>query len=523
MCCAGGWHAHVHPARTQGRRSAPRSCRHVARRVAPSPQTTTLGEPLPQEPSQSETFAAFLVFPVVGWFGFPWLVEAFRATRAEQWFWALVIGKRAFLCLMATSAVSYAGKRAAATSCQPLGERFQALNEDILDQRAPQTPAPSSAGVPAAPTAPSSTPEGGSGPSPGPTEPGRNASDSDSSASSSKTKGLYKELDNVKGRTQALALPFLLAGSLVVSYAVLMITTHNAGPLSLPKTFSVTISKQQVEALVLLSNVCVVLLFSATEFRAIARGVWKAVHRSKTTSGVDVSSSAVPPQSWLAAANLVALACSAAAFCLPLSESWPVQNVLNISVAVTVARAIAQSELRTIALLLVGVAFYDFVGVFATAVLIGSASGVGAMGAVAIGKLGSGAAAVGKAAGAGLGAVGAGAAAAATPAPVLPAWRPGLLEVVLAGRVSDALGLADVVFPAVLVAWAARRDAARGTGAYLVPCICGYVLGCVACEFSPVIGQAALVFIVPAMLAAVSVAAWTRNELGDVWRSDAAP
>eukprot|EP00596_Hydrurales_sp_CCMP1899_P001733 CAMPEP_0119054392 /NCGR_PEP_ID=MMETSP1177-20130426/75032_1 /TAXON_ID=2985 /ORGANISM="Ochromonas sp, Strain CCMP1899" /LENGTH=97 /DNA_ID=CAMNT_0007034605 /DNA_START=1250 /DNA_END=1540 /DNA_ORIENTATION=- len=34
-----------------------------------------------------------------------------------------------------------------------------------------------------------------------------------------------------------------------------------------------------------------------------------------------------------------------------------------------------------------------------------------------------------------------------------PSWRPGLFQVVVGGKVSDVLGLADVVFPAMLAGW----------------------------------------------------------------------
>merc|ERR1712008_473823 len=118
---------------------------------------------------------------------------------------------------------------------------------------------------------------------------------------------------------------------------------------------------------------------------------------------------------------------------------------------VTFSRAVAQSEFSTIALLLIGVAFYDLIGVFGTAVLLGSqvAIGTSAMKTVALGKIGAASSV----------STGAMAAATVTSSTVvaadgaakavsfLPTWRPGLIEVVLAGRVSDGLGLADIIFP----------------------------------------------------------------------------
>merc|ERR1712129_209833 len=107
----------------------------------------------------------------------------------------------------------------------------------------------------------------------------------------------------------------------------------------------------------------------------------------------------------------------------------------------------------------------------------------------------------------------------------LPTWRPGLIEVVLAGRVSDGLGLADIIFPSVLMAWAVKRDADNKSQKseaiqYVFACACGYVLGCVTCELFPVLGQAALLCIVPSMLLSVVFTAWQRDEVGSLWGSE---
>ena len=110
------------------------------------------------------------------------------------------------------------------------------------------------------------------------------------------------------------------------------------------------------------------------------------------------------------------------------------------------------------------------------------------------------------------------------------AWAPGLLVVELGGRVSDALGVGDVVFPAMLAGWARRRDVALadGGGGYLASALLGYAGGCVALELVGGTGGPALIELVPTNAAwGVLGRAAARGELfqhfapwcsGDRWR-----
>ena len=106
-------------------------------------------------------------------------------------------------------------------------------------------------------------------------------------------------------------------------------------------------------------------------------------------------------------------------------------------------------------------------------------------------------------------------------------WRPGLLEISVGGRVSDLLGLGDIVFPAMLTGWALRYDTAvtRGitsaseatrTGGSIslyTASLTGYGLGCVLCEvFQTGQGQPALLYLVPSMLLTMKVVALFRGD-----------
>lgn len=61
------------------------------------------------------------------------------------------------------------------------------------------------------------------------------------------------------------------------------------------------------------------------------------------------------------------------------------------------------------------------------------------------------------------------------------AWQPGLLAVVVDGKTTDALGLGDAVFPAILSGWAMRKDFQQGGGGIWGPRWLGtvWVVSCV--------------------------------------------
>eukprot|EP01031_Cornospumella_fuschlensis_P030102 gene30102-36357_t len=239
---------------------------------------------------------------------------------------------------------------------------------------------------------------------------------------------------------------------------------------------------------------------------------------------------------WLgpgAAALLVLLA-----YALPPSNDlWPIHNVLNTCIAVTFARAVAVfARLPQLALTLVALAVYDLAAVRGTQMLTDSGQSI--MEAVARARLSLDATSTARSALLPDPAAVPSVAASQESVTVLQAvsdyfmrgsnavlaWRPGLFEVHLSHAVSDALGLADVIFPALLALWARQYDQNRPSGvsrkgSAFASSLVGFAVGCLACELSQTgAGQPALVYIVPAMLGSLMLYGVRNKELRDMWR-----
>ena len=110
-------------------------------------------------------------------------------------------------------------------------------------------------------------------------------------------------------------------------------------------------------------------------------------------------------------------------------------------------------------------------------------------------------------------------------------------------KITEALGLGDVVFPACLVAWGFFADAigtpikgaveeevgeetTKRQISYTTATIAGYVIGSAATEIVGSFsllgsgrGLPALIFLIPSMLIAVTAVAVSRGELNEVWVS----
>ena len=101
-------------------------------------------------------------------------------------------------------------------------------------------------------------------------------------------------------------------------------------------------------------------------------------------------------------------------------------------------------------------------------------------------------------------------------------WQPGLFEIVVGNKVSDVLGLADIVFPSTLAGWAYRFDNANKDKAndisVFASSLAGYVFGCLLLEiFQTGQGQPALIYLVPSMLSSVFLAGLFNKKLQKMW------
>ena len=207
-------------------------------------------------------------------------------------------------------------------------------------------------------------------------------------------------------------------------------------------------------------------------------------------------------------AVVASAAVTAGAYVLPPAAAWPLRNLVNSCIAVTVARGLQLPTLPLVAAALSGLVAYDTLSVYGTGALVAPAAAAEAAAAGASEASQSVMEAVARAKLSGSG-----------------PWQPGLLSVVVGGKTTDALGLGDAVFPAMLSGWALRRDllarGARSEGGevYFKAAMGGYCIGCFLCEVTNSGGgQPALLVLVPAMLATVLTTATVRGELLDIWR-----
>jgi hypothetical protein len=404
---------------------------------------------------------------------FPWLLGQITdftvaASDRQQSILELLLLKRVYLYSTALVCLDWCAKRSVELAETPLGERFLKINKELLGE-----------GI----------------------------------AGSEEQRQVFESLNKVSGQQQALAIPLLVAAALLASFA-LVTATSSLSSSSSASSAAFIAPAQAIAALSLISNGAVALLFSKTEI-GHALG-------EKSTASASASAST------LAAAVLVGLSLVGGNG----GATWPVQNLVNAFIAVTVCRACALPKFGQVVLALLGLVLYDVVAVAGTVQFTDSGQSI--MEAVARAKISASAVSASASASASAPAsLAANSVSAAVGSAGWSMWRPGLFEIVVGGRVSDALGLADVVFPALLAGWALRfdaassspsnapsplqdgREAATATAATtagaattmsLYPAsLAGFALGCVACELlqTGTGGQPALLFLVPSMLFAV--------------------
>ena len=300
-------------------------------------------------------------------------------------------------------------------------------------------------------------------------------------------RAVTKQLDETPQAAQAAGLPLLFGALLASSYAFNVLLNQAPPPdqAQLPTAEMGALFRGIFEKFQPLSTASVCLFAVNAEVQATVRALTGG---RESTDDDD----ATPIASYAAAA--AALACVSTAYLLGPSVSWPAQNVVNSCVAISVARVLQLPSLPAILAAIGGLALYDGFGTIFAVAAAEPVTGSSVMESVALSKLGS--------AGAGV-------------------WQPGLLTVVLHGRVTDGLGLGDVLAPAMLAGWCRRFDlqqsatAVAGGGAdeenttaenggFLSAALGGYAVGCVLLEVAPPeLTRAALLFLVPSTAAAV--------------------
>lgn len=328
------------------------------------------------------------------------------------------------------------------------------------------------------------------------------------------------------GTTVAIGLPLVLTASLAASYALIV---SDKSKEALPIIPSDDILTEAVPYLASLPGFIVCLLFVCAEFRRVF-------------PSRDSSTNVITPnkEPLLCTGNVMALFYVVGGYIaktypsitlndetIPISfDLWPLQNGINLALATTVARAVgpflvtsSNKSIRTTALALIGVTLFDGISVFGTVAnaAINTDSQISVMEVVAKSKLSFQSSNL-----------------------VAIPWQPGLLEIIVghnSNEVTEALGLGDIVFPSILVAWAMNADSTSidngddGMKAsfwqYTPAAIFGYVTASLIMEIIGSFsllgnrgGLPALVFLIPAMLACVTLLAWRRDELQDIWSDD---
>jgi hypothetical protein len=367
------------------------------------------------------------------------------------------------------------------------------------------------------------------------------------------------------GNAIALILPILLGSSLALSYALISSFNYVEGSSGAIGSEYWMIIQGLLPYLTSLPSMALCLLFVATEFRSISNN---AASPSTTNS-----TSSLFCQENIAALLYVAGAYVAKVYPTISIGEWnldlgPLQNGVNIAFAATVVRALApflmsytspppppppsrapppssvsytsssstvppsspitfSISIRTMALALIGVTMFDGISVFGTVANAASSidttvavapTATSVMEKVATYKIGSSGAQL---------------------------WNPGLLSVIVGhndnARITEALGLGDVVFPACLAAWGFVADTVNITNeneklfeeefpkkknriSYAVATTVGYIIGSAVTEIVGSFslmgsgrGLPALIFLIPSMLLAVMVVSSSREEFNEVW------
>lgn len=404
-------------------------------------------------------------------------------TNDERHFWivGLLLAKRVYLYLVAWIAFVLTASRGAAEN-PSFAQRFQQLNREILGDVYIDTIQQ--------------------------TQPEEFAKFNDS-------------LTKVDDKQVAVALPLVLTGSLLVAYFFLSnqlsFPSLPSGSVDTIPVWLTTALQSLVPLLAAAPTVILTILFTCNELKnllsiqADSKKDSIAVVVSVLLSLLALSSTCYDPNALLA--------------------PWWVHNLLNTFIVITMGRLLQFSSLPVILLALAGLVAYDATLVFGTQALTDNGESI--MEAVAKTKLNLQQATDTTSV----------MTTSIQSTSILPhqtffpfpsftfqRWTPGLFEVIVNGRVSDALGLGDVLFPAILGTWSKQFDdkikaqqTETKTMSTFTASSTGFLIGCLMCEvFQTGQGQPALVFIVPSMIISVLLTVVLNGNLGEMWSSSKA-
>ena len=415
------------------------------------------------------------------------LVRSLPPNSSEQWtaITVLFAANRIYLYVMATTLVGLAALRGS-TDAPQLGRRITDLTEELLYR----------------PTLSQKKKDN----NPSSTTTSQPLSEKPRMIQSLADSGLERSLDQVTSETQALILPLLVSFLLALSIFFLpfwsgtpslMIDNNGQNSLQTVQEFLSTI----LPTISRTWNVGLLAIFTRSEVRRLAFELKWNVPDSAAFE-------------WVTAVAITSLAC--------FVQMWPAQNFVNMALAILVSRAIQLDSFVAIVGALSLLTLYDVTSVFLipaagasdmvllevephhAEVLVSSSfdvafessAGRSAMGSVAMQKLTS------------------------------ETFTPGLLTTKIGNSLGGALGLGDAVFPSLMASFAKRfddsHDAVTDPGdriSIFAVCMLGYVLGCAACEFAPLIstsGLPALVFIIPCMLCSILIGGAVSGQLQEL-------
>lgn len=467
-------------------------------------QETSPTESIPYQSSTAETVFSWLMIalPFIAPVIFPFLLgvaRSYPSGSSDQItvLTALFASNRIYLYIMSTTIVGLVALRSAANDSPSLGQRIVDVTEELL-----YSPPLTGSGNKRRRTSTSTQQD----------DQRKEQEDPQSTTTYQKSAMIQNlsdevgdSLDGVSSETQAIVLPALVVALFTTSFAFVKLlnvadgntvdAVDNEELANVLRTYGPVLSS--------LWNGLIITLFTRCEIRRLLLANNVAVGSNDGKPAVDTW---LP---WVLGAAITALA---------FGGVWEAQNVVNMSLAILVARAIQINNLPAILGALSLLTLYD-----ATTVLflpanaadlvsdvsnqvVAAASAASspdtleqagqssAMGSVAINKL------------------------------TASNFQPGLLVTKLEGRIGGALGLGDAVFPSLLATMARRFDVEQNHSSSLfLASMVGYAAGCAACEVVPFIsstGVPALLFIVPFMVASTLVAALLQGNLQSFWEFD---